>query len=49
MGHHVQKLLGTMDRVEREREHAGALGPAVRVELQADCYAGIWAGRTNSK
>ena len=40
-GHHIQHLLGTDDRV-RSRE--GARSDAVRLELQADCYAGMWAG-----
>ena len=48
-GHHVQNLLGTLARVEAEPVHEGASGPAVRAELQADCFAGIWAGRTTSK
>jgi predicted metalloprotease len=38
-GHHVQDLLGTMSRV---RTQQGQSSDAVRLELQADCYAGIW-------
>ena len=44
MGHHIQKLLGTNARVSGRRGPAeGANGPSVRLELQADCYAGMWA------
>jgi hypothetical protein len=39
-GHHVQNLLGTMGRV---RTQQGASSDAVRLELQADCYAGMWS------
>ena len=39
-GHHVQNLLGTMSRV---RTQQGATSDAVRLELQADCYAGMWS------
>ncbi len=39
-GHHVQNLLGIMGRV---RTQQGATSDAVRLELQADCLAGMWA------
>lgn len=40
-GHHVQNLQGVLGRAQQDPE--GAQGGGVRTELQADCYAGIWA------
>jgi uncharacterized protein len=44
VAHHVQQLLGVHARVAvaDAREPAGANGRSVQVELQADCYAGVW-------
>jgi uncharacterized protein len=44
VGHHVQNLLGISDRVMAERRRGGAQANAasVRLELQADCLAGVW-------
>ncbi|MCC6535153.1 MAG: neutral zinc metallopeptidase [Burkholderiales bacterium] len=51
VGHHVQNLLGIADKVRQlqsqsgERSRANAL--SVRMELQADCFSGIWAYHAN--
>ena len=50
VGHHVQNLLGITDQLDAKRgrvskEDYNAL--SVRVELQADCFAGVWANRTD--
>ena len=47
VGHHVQNLTGTTGKMEAARRRGipteGATGLSVRLELQADCYAGVWA------
>ncbi len=46
VGHHVQKLLGISDKVDEARRGASkaqANAMSVRLELQADCFAGVWA------
>jgi uncharacterized protein len=44
-GHHVQDALGTMDKVAQQQQSNSSQTNAlsIRLELQADCYAGIWA------
>jgi uncharacterized protein len=52
VGHHVQNLTGVLPRFNQARarmSEAEANAMSVRVELQADCYAGIWAHYTNQK
>jgi uncharacterized protein len=49
VGHHVQEQLGIFDKVAQARQSGarmeGADGLSVRQELQADCFAGVWANR----
>ena len=53
VGHHVQNLEGTLDQVQRAKQQV--LGKAkknklqVKLELQADCYAGIWANHAQQQ
>ena len=51
VGHHIQNLLGIADKVHQARQQVGkAEGNAlsVRMELQADCLAGVWGKRTDT-
>lgn len=47
VGHHVQKVLGIMDEVRSLQQASGSQAEvnelSVRLELQADCFAGVWA------
>ena len=50
VGHHVQTVLGTSDKVRAAQSRAGEADRnrlQVLMELQADCYAGIWANHAN--
>jgi predicted metalloprotease len=50
VGHHVQNLLGISDKVDNARRHASESqvnALSVRLELQADCFAGVWAYHAN--
>jgi predicted metalloprotease len=51
VGHHIQHLLGTDRQVQEasESEREGANGASVRLELQADCYAGVWGHGTERR
>ena len=52
IGHHVQNQLGVLQRVQdqqRGMDKAEANSLQVRVELQADCFAGIWANRSQKQ
>ncbi len=46
-GHHIQTLMGTMNA--HDTSETGANGASVRTELQADCYAGVWAYHANAQ
>jgi uncharacterized protein len=52
VGHHVQDLLGTLGRADEAKENGSrtqANAISVRIELQADCFAGVWAANANKK
>lgn len=53
VGHHVQNLEGTLDKVQRAKQAVSGKSKKnalqVRVELQADCYAGLWANHAQKQ
>jgi predicted metalloprotease len=53
MGHHIENQLGILSKVRRAQERAGSRALAnalsVRVELMADCLAGVWAANGDAK
>jgi uncharacterized protein len=53
VGHHVQKLIGVFDQVAQAQRRGarmeGADGLSVRQELQADCFAGVWANHSQQR
>jgi len=53
VGHHIQNLQGTLNKVQRAKQQWGngtkANALQVKVELQADCYAGVWAHHAHQK
>ena len=53
IGHHVQNLQGTLDKVQMLKQHARGQKAEnqlqVKVELQADCYAGVWANHAERR
>ncbi len=50
VGHHVQNLLGITAKVDAARgDTRGATGLSVRLELQADCLAGVWANQAQQR
>jgi uncharacterized protein len=53
VGHHIQNLLGTSDQVQKARQQARSDAESnaysVKLELQADCYAGVWANHADGE
>lgn len=53
MGHHIQDLLGVLPKAQAAQKNASSEAQAnaisVRIELQADCLAGVWAANANEK
>ena len=52
IGHHIQNLQGISDRVSAQQQRVGRTAGnalSVKLELQADCYAGVWAANARKK
>jgi predicted metalloprotease len=52
VGHHIQNLLGTSDQVQSQMQQSSKVegnALSVKLELQADCYAGVWAANAKNK
>jgi uncharacterized protein len=53
VGHHVQNLLGILPQIQQQQQAVGTKAQAnqlqVKVELQADCLAGVWASRSDQQ
>jgi len=53
VGHHIQTLTGVSNKVDAQRAHGESMegdnGLSVRMELQADCYAGVWANQAQQQ
>jgi hypothetical protein len=53
VGHHVQNLLGILPKAQRAQQSAGGRAATnhiqVQIELQADCFGGVWAARSNKR
>ena len=50
-GHHIQKLTGVSDQIRsaQQQNPRAANQLSVRLELQADCYAGVWAAKNKDR
>ena len=52
VGHHIQNVIGVMDKVNAQKQQSDEVtgnALSVRVELQADCFAGVWGNHTAQK
>lgn len=47
-GHHISNLTGVLAQVQSAGQQTGPTSPQVRLELQADCYAGVWLANATS-